>query len=88
MTHFFGAEGERGNLEKFTRCRAIFEETRVSSSQNCGLYHRHIFGRVWKWRAVPGGTMEVLTRTIACPEGLPPADAIFAYCGCPQPVPA
>jgi hypothetical protein len=32
--------------------------------------------------------MEVLTLTIACPEGLPPADAIFAYCDCPQPVPA
>ena len=29
--------------------------------------------------------MEVLTLTIACHEGHPPADDIFAYCGCPQP---
>jgi hypothetical protein len=36
----------------------------------------------------PGGTMEVLTLTIFCREGRPPADDIFAYCGCPQPVPA
>ena len=36
----------------------------------------------------PGGTMEVLTLTIACHEGRPPADAIFAYPGCPQPVPS
>src|SRR5580658_11313339 len=36
----------------------------------------------------PGGTMEVLTLTIACPEGHPPADDIFADCGCAQPVPA
>jgi hypothetical protein len=35
----------------------------------------------------PGGTMEVLTLTIACHEGRPPADDIFAYPGCPQPVP-
>jgi hypothetical protein len=36
----------------------------------------------------PGGTMEVLTLTIACHEGRPPADDIFAYPGCPQPVPS
>jgi len=30
--------------------------------------------------------MEVLTLTIACHEGRPPADAIFAYPGWPQPV--
>src|SRR6185437_15391228 len=37
----------------------------------------------------PGGTMEVLTLTVACLEGLPPAHDIFPYrrC-CPQPVPA
>ena len=36
----------------------------------------------------PGGTMEVLTLTIACRERRPPADAIFAHpSGCPQPVP-
>jgi hypothetical protein len=34
------------------------------------------------------GTMEVITLTIACHEGPPPADDIFAYPGCPQPVPA
>src|SRR5690242_8655228 len=28
------------------------------------------------------------TLAIACHEGHPPADAIFAYPGCPQPVPA
>jgi len=33
----------------------------------------------------PGGTMEVPTLTIACHEGRPPADDIFAYSGCPQP---
>jgi hypothetical protein len=32
--------------------------------------------------------MEVLTLAIACHEGHPPADDIFAYAGCPQPVPA
>ena len=32
--------------------------------------------------------MEVLTLTIACHEGRPPADDIFAYPGCPQPVPS
>ena len=32
--------------------------------------------------------MEVLTLTIFCREGRPPADDIFAYPGCPQPVPA
>jgi len=32
--------------------------------------------------------MEVLTLTIACHEKHPAADAIFAYPGCPQPVPA
>jgi hypothetical protein len=32
----------------------------------------------------PGGTMKVRTLTIACHEGYPPADAIFAYSGCPQ----
>jgi hypothetical protein len=32
--------------------------------------------------------MEVLTLTIACSEGRPPADDIFAHSGCPQPVPA
>ena len=32
--------------------------------------------------------MEVLTLTIACHEGSPPADDIFAYPGCPEPVPA
>jgi site-specific recombinase XerC len=32
--------------------------------------------------------MEVLTLTIACHEGRPPADAIFAKSGCLQPVPA
>jgi hypothetical protein len=32
--------------------------------------------------------MEVLTLTIFCREGRPPADDIFAYSGCPQPVPA
>src|SRR5882757_5438861 len=32
--------------------------------------------------------MEVLTLAIACHEGHPPADDIFAYPGCPQPVPA
>src|SRR5512142_2249093 len=32
--------------------------------------------------------MEVLTLTIACHEGHPPADDIFAYPGCPLPVPA
>lgn len=31
----------------------------------------------------PGGTMEVPTLTIACHEGRPPADDIFAYPGCP-----
>jgi hypothetical protein len=36
----------------------------------------------------PGGTMEVPTLTIFCHEGRPPADDIFAYWGCPQPVPA
>src|SRR5579859_4782827 len=36
----------------------------------------------------PGGTMEVPTLTIFCREGHPPADDIFAYWGCPQPVPA
>ena len=36
----------------------------------------------------PGGTMEVLTLTIACHEGRPPADDIFAYSCCPQPVPS
>src|SRR5690349_9372860 len=33
-----------------------------------------------------GGTMEVPTLAIVCPEGRPPADEIFAYSGCPQPV--
>ena len=32
--------------------------------------------------------MEVLTLAIFCHEGRPPADDIFAYSGCPQPVPA
>src|SRR5438045_56092 len=32
--------------------------------------------------------MEVPTLTIFCREGRPPADDIFAYWGCPQPVPA
>jgi hypothetical protein len=32
--------------------------------------------------------MEVPTLTIFCREGHPPADDIFAYWGCPQPVPA
>ena len=32
--------------------------------------------------------MEVLTLTIVCHEGRPPADDIFAYPCCPQPVPA
>jgi hypothetical protein len=32
--------------------------------------------------------MEVPTLTIFCHEGRPPADDIFAYPGCPQPVPA
>jgi hypothetical protein len=32
--------------------------------------------------------MEVLTLTIACHEGRPPADDIFAHSGCPQPVPS
>jgi hypothetical protein len=36
----------------------------------------------------PGGTMEVPTLTIFCREGHPPADDIFAYCSCAQPVPA
>src|SRR5690242_3481881 len=36
----------------------------------------------------PDGTMEVLTLAIFCHEGRPPADDIFAYPGCPQPVPA
>jgi hypothetical protein len=36
----------------------------------------------------PGETMEVLTLTIDCHEEIPPADDIFAYSGCPQPVPA
>jgi hypothetical protein len=31
--------------------------------------------------------MEVLTLTIACREGRPPADDIFAYSCCPEPVP-
>jgi hypothetical protein len=33
-------------------------------------------------------TQKVLTLTIACREEHPPADDIFAYSGCPQPVPA
>jgi hypothetical protein len=32
--------------------------------------------------------MEVLTLAVFRHEGRPPADAIFAYSGCPQPVPA
>ena len=32
--------------------------------------------------------MEVLTLTIACHEGRPPADDIFAHSGCPRPVPS
>ena len=32
--------------------------------------------------------MEVLTLTTACHKGHPPADDIFAYPGCPQPVPS
>jgi hypothetical protein len=28
--------------------------------------------------------MEVLTLAMACPEGLPPADDIFLYDGCPE----
>jgi hypothetical protein len=36
----------------------------------------------------PGGTMEVPTLTIFCRKGRPPADDIFAYSGCPQPVPS
>jgi len=32
--------------------------------------------------------MEVLTLTIACHEGRPPADDIFAYSCCPEPVPS
>jgi len=36
----------------------------------------------------PGGTMEVPMHTIFCREGRPPADDMFAYWGCPQPVPA
>jgi DDE_Tnp_1-associated len=32
--------------------------------------------------------MEVLTLTIARHDGHPPADDIFAYPGCPEPVPA
>ena len=34
----------------------------------------------------PGGTMEVPTLTIFRREGRPPADDIFVYSGCPQPV--
>ena len=34
----------------------------------------------------PDGTMEVLTLTIFCREGHPPADDIFAYDSCAQPV--
>jgi hypothetical protein len=36
----------------------------------------------------PRGMMEVLTLAVFRHEGRPPADAIFAYSGCPQPVPA
>jgi hypothetical protein len=36
----------------------------------------------------PDGTMEVLTLTIFCHKGHPPADDIFVYDGCSQPVPA
>lgn len=36
----------------------------------------------------PHGTMEVLTLAIFRHEGRPPADVIFAYSGCQQPVPA
>jgi hypothetical protein len=32
--------------------------------------------------------MEVPTLTIFCREGRPPADDIFAYSGCPQPISA
>ena len=36
----------------------------------------------------PGGTMKVPTLSTACREGRPPADDIFVYYSCPQPVPS
>jgi hypothetical protein len=36
----------------------------------------------------PGGTMEVPALAIFCREGPRPADDIFAYPGCPEPVPS
>ena len=102
MTGRFRHSGEQPNRLYCTVSRLILESTLAAHRGLYKLSHQFGGGAVVAGGAVgvdlpgvsgsggqvPGGTMEVLTLAVACPEGLPPADVIFAYRGCSQPVPA